>query len=201
MGNVTLEEFREASSFLAVLQVIHPPEQVSGLLEKAKYTQTGRKKPLLPDRILVNSYLPPRGSTPPMEEVTVPGPVGAQEIIDRWRPFNWGESSADHLHDLYPTMLRMPVTGGGGGGGVQGEEYSISVPTGTIKEDLQQMIEDGMQVRNRNFDQSTKLVSLEALFLVLVLFPNHWHITNFFLRKRLLLSGTWPSSTENSGPS
>ena len=29
------------------------------------------------------------------------------------------------------------------------------------------MIEDGMQVRNRNFDQSTELVSLEALFLIL----------------------------------
>ena len=132
-----------------------------------------------------------------MEEVTVPGPEGAQEIVDRWRPFNYGESSADHLHDLYSTMLRMRVTVRAGG---QGEEYNISVPTCTIKEDLQQMIEDRMQVRNRNFDQSTKLVSLEALFLILVLFHNHWHITNMFLRKRLLLSGTWPFSTENSGP-
>ena len=42
----------------------------------------------------------------------------------------------------------------------QGEEYSVSVLAGTIKENLQQMIEDGMQVRNRNFAQSTKLVSL-----------------------------------------
>ena len=62
------------------------------------------------------------------------------------------------------------------------------------------MIEDGMQVRNRNFDQSTKLVSLEALFLVLVLTSNHCHITNLFLRRRLLLSGTWPISTKNSEP-
>ena len=50
--------------------------------------------------------------------------------------------------------------GGGGGGGGQGEEYFVLVPTGTTKEDLQQMIEDGMQVRNRNFAQSTELVSL-----------------------------------------
>ena len=42
----------------------------------------------------------------------------------------------------------------------QGKEYSVSVPTGIIKEDLQQMIEDGMQVRNCNFAQSTELVSL-----------------------------------------
>ena len=45
-------------------------------------------------------------------------------------------------------------------GGGQGEEYFVLVPTGTTKDDLQQMIEDGMQVRNRNFAQSTELVSL-----------------------------------------
>ena len=132
-----------------------------------------------------------------MEEVIVPGLEGAQEIVDRWRPFNRGESSADHLHHLYPMMLRMPVIVRARG---QSEEYNISVPCGTIKEDLQQMIEDGMQVCNRNFDQSTELVSLEALSLILVLFSNHCHITNMFLRRQLLLSGTWPSSTENFGP-
>ena len=147
--------------------------------------------------MLVNSYLPPRGPAPPMEEEIVPGPKGAQEIVDRWRPFNRGESSVDHFHDLYPTMLRMPVNVRAGG---QGEEYNISVPVGTIKEDLQQMIEDGMQVRNSNFAQSTELVSLEALFLVLVLFLNHFYIINMFLCRRLLLSGTWPFNTKNSGP-
>ena len=165
-------------------------------MDRAKYTRTDRRKPLLPDRMLVNSYLPPRDPTPPIEEVTVPKPEGAQEIVDRWRPFNRGESSTDHLHDLYPTMLRMPVTVRAEG---QGEEYNISVPVGTIKEDLQQMIEDGMQVRNRNFAQSTELVSLEALFVVLVLFLNHCYIINIFIRRRLLLFRTWPFSTENSG--
>ena len=93
-------------------------------------------------------------------------------------------------------MLRMPVTVRARG---LDEEYNILVPAGTIKEDLQQMIEDGMQVHNHNFDQSTTLVSLEALFLILVLFPNHWYITNVFLRRQLLLSGTWLSTTENFG--
>ena len=91
--------------------------------------------------MLVNSYLPPRGPAPPMEEVIVPKPEGAQEIVDRWRPFNRGKSSADHLHDLYPMMLRMPVTVRAVG---KGEEYNISVPCSTNKEDLHQMIEDGM---------------------------------------------------------
>ena len=57
-------------------------------------------------------------------------------------------------------MLRMPITVWAGG---QGEEYNISVPCSTNKEDLLQMIEVGTQVRNRNFDKSTELVSLEDL--------------------------------------
>ena len=137
--------------------------------------------------MLVNSYLPPCGPAPPMEEVTVPGLEGAQEIIDQWRPFNRDESLADHLHDLYLTLLRMAITVRAGG---QGEEYNISVPCSSSKEDLHQMIKDGMQVHDCNFDQSTKLVSLEALFLLLVIFSNHCHNTNMFLRRRLLLFGT-----------
>ena len=132
-----------------------------------------------------------------MEEVLVPGPESAQEIVDRWRPFNRGESPTDHLHDLYSVMLRMPVTVRVGG---QGKEYTISVPTDTIKEDLQKMIEDGMLVYNHNFAQSTELVSLEALYLVLVLFLSHCHIINLFLRRRFPLSRTWPSNIENFTP-
>ena len=59
------------------------------------------------------------------------------------------------------------------------------------------MIEDGMQVRNRNFAQSMELVSLEVLYLVLVLFLSYCHIINMFLRRKLLLFGTWPSNIVN----
>ena len=44
-----------------------------------------------------------------MEEVPVPGPEGAQEIINRWRLFNRGESPAAHRHQLYPALLWMLV--------------------------------------------------------------------------------------------
>ena len=84
--------------------MVHPSEEATGKLDRAKYTRAGRRKPLLLDRMLVNSYLPLCGLAPPMEEVIVPGPEGAQEIVDRWGPFNRGKSSTDHLHDLYPTM-------------------------------------------------------------------------------------------------
>ena len=77
LGNITLAESREASPVPAAIQVVNPPEQATDQSDRSKYTRTGRRKPLLPDRMLVNSYLPPRGPTPPMEEVTFPGPEGA----------------------------------------------------------------------------------------------------------------------------
>ena len=92
-----------------------------------------------------------------MEEVLAPGPEGAHEIINRWRPFNRGESSAYHLYELYPALLWMLVTVRAEG---RGEEYAISAPASTGKEDLLQMIKDGMLVHNRNFAQSTKLERL-----------------------------------------
>ena len=90
--NVALVESREAFPAPAVIQVVHPLEQVVGHSDKAKFTRAGRRRPLFPDRMLLNLYLPPRGPAPPMEEVSVPGSKGAQKIIDRWRPFNRGES-------------------------------------------------------------------------------------------------------------
>ena len=68
-----------------------------------------------------------------MEEVSVPRPEGAQEIIDRWRPFNRDESSAAHMHQLYPTLLRMPVVVLAEG---RGEKYAVSVPAYTCKDEL-----------------------------------------------------------------
>ena len=52
-------------------------------------------------------------------------------------------------------MLRMPVAARGMG---LGEDYSVCVPAATRKEDIQRIIDDGIQVRNRNYVQSTVLV-------------------------------------------
>ena len=127
------------------LQVIHPLDQAEGRPDMSKVVLIGRKRSLLPDRILLNSYLPPCGLALAMEEMTVPGPEDIKHIIHRWKPFNQGESAADRLDDLYLRMLRMLVAARAGG---LGEEYSLSILVGIIKEDLQQIIEDGMQVRN-----------------------------------------------------
>ena len=45
-------------------------------------------------------------------------------------------------------MLQMPVTAREVG---LGEEYSVAILVGSIKEDIQQIVEDGMQIRNWNY--------------------------------------------------
>ena len=115
LGNVTLSESREASPVPATIQVVHPLEQATSQSDRAKYTRTTCRRSLLPNHILVNSYIPPCDQAPPMEEVSVPGPEDAQEIIDLWRPFNRDESPADHFHNLYPVMLRMLISVQAGG--------------------------------------------------------------------------------------
>ena len=79
-------------------------------------------------------------------------PEDIKHILHCWKPFNQGESAADRLDDLYLRTLRMPVTVRASG---LGEEYSVVVPAGTGKKDLQQIVKDGMQIHNRNYVQST----------------------------------------------
>ena len=103
--------------------------------------------------------MPPHDPAPVMEEVAVPGPNDIKSILHRWKPFNRGESVVDRLDNLYPRTLRLPMRVWEAG---QGEEYSVVVPVGTIQEDIYQIVEDGMQIRNRNFiqDRAGKVVKL-----------------------------------------
>ena len=99
--------------------------------------------------------MPVRGPTPPKEEVSTPGQEDVKHIVCRWMPFNQAESAADRLNNLYPMLLRMSVVARDNG---VGEDYSVTVPAGTNKEDLQQIIDDGIQIRNLNYIQSSELV-------------------------------------------
>ena len=143
------------SSIPPALQVVHPSEQTESRQGAAGLVLTGRKRPLPLNRILLNTYLPPRGPAPVMEEVTAPGLDNIKSILHRWRLFNRGEFGADRLDDLYPRMLRLPVRAREAR---QGEEYSIVIPFGTAKENIYQIVEDGMQIHNRNFVQTIELV-------------------------------------------
>ena len=88
-------------------------------------------------------------------EVSAPGGGEVKFIMRRWEPVHCGEPAANRMSNLYPYMLRMPVATWGMG---LGENYSVSVPAGTRKEDIERIIDDRIQVRNRNYVKSTELV-------------------------------------------
>ena len=54
-----------------------PLERIASRPNKTVPTRAGRSRPLLPDQLLLNSYIPPQGQAPPMEEVSAPGLEGA----------------------------------------------------------------------------------------------------------------------------
>ena len=119
--DIACEEPRDEAPIPPALKVVHPSKRPESRPGTSKLALTGRKKPLPLDRILLNSYLPPRGPNPVMEEVAVPGPNDIKYILHRWKPFNRGESTDDRLDDLYPRTLRLPVRAREAG---QGEEYA-----------------------------------------------------------------------------
>ena len=143
-----LVDLGEVSPIHAKVHEDFPPKQIAGQSDKAKSTRAGCGRSFLPNQLLLNFYIPPQGQASPMEEVSVLGPNGAQEIINRWRPFNQGESLAAHMQQLYPALLRMPVAMRAEG---RGKEYVFSVPAYSCKDELKQVVEDEMLIRNRNF--------------------------------------------------
>ena len=86
-------------------------------------------------------------SAPRAEEV--------KDILRRWEPFHCGASVADRLGNLYPHIYRVSVVARGLGLRV---DYTMTLFASTPNEDFLQIIDDGIQVRNRNFVQSTELV-------------------------------------------
>ena len=74
LENATLVESGEASPTPAAIQVIHHPEHAPGWPERPLHTWTERRRLRLPNRLLLNSYHPPWGLAPPMEEVLALGP-------------------------------------------------------------------------------------------------------------------------------
>ena len=58
--NIACEELREEALIPSALQVVHPSERMESRPGATGLALTRRKRPLLPDQILINSYLPPR---------------------------------------------------------------------------------------------------------------------------------------------
>ena len=146
-----------------VLKIIPPSDQGEERPSKSKFTWSGFPKHTRPVEVLTLNYLPPRGPKPPRVEVSALGVEEVKDILRRWEPFRREASVANRMNNLYPHIYRVPVTARGMG---LHEDYSVNLPTSTPKEDFQQIIDDGIQVRNRNFVQSTELVSYVVLCVV-----------------------------------
>ena len=143
---VARTESKEVDPVPSALQVIHPSDE--GRPGRSKFMRSGLPRPLFSERIITSSYAPPHGPEPPRVEVSVPGSDEVKFIMRRWEPFHRGEAAADRMNNLYPHMLRMSVAAQGMG---LGEDYSVNVPAGTRKEDMEWIIDDGIPVRNRNY--------------------------------------------------
>ena len=82
------------------------------------------------------------------------------------------------MQQLYPALLHMPIAMPAEG---RGEEYVISVPAYAYKDELKQLVEDEMLIRNCNLVQSTKLVCLQLLCTVLLLFLSYYLFQSLLL--------------------
>ena len=58
-----------------------PSDQTVTRPTKAMLSWVGRNRLLLPDRLLLYSYIPLQGQALPIEEVSAPGPKGADECL------------------------------------------------------------------------------------------------------------------------
>ena len=81
--NLARGEPRESTPILPALQVVHPLDRPESRPGKAKLVLSERKRSFPPDRILLNSYIPPRGPALAMEEVTTLGPDEINLILHR----------------------------------------------------------------------------------------------------------------------
>ena len=84
LETVPLADLREVPLTREEVREGIPLERTTSRPAKATSCQSGHSRSLLPDRLLLYSYIPPQGQAPPMEEVLAPRPESAQEIINRW---------------------------------------------------------------------------------------------------------------------
>ena len=94
--------------------------------------------------MITHNYLPPRRPKPPRVEISAPRVEEVKDILRRWEPFHHEASAADRLDNLYPHIYRVLVAARGMG---LHEDYSVTLPASTPKEDFLQIIDDGIYVK------------------------------------------------------
>ena len=154
-GRAARSESNEDDLAPSALQVIPPSDWAKGQPNRSKYMRFGPPRPHRPDQVITDSYLPPREPEPLRVEVPAFGVEEVKDILRHWEPFHRGASGADRLGNLYSHIYRVLVVSRGLG---LCEDYTMTLLASTPNEDILLIIDDGIQVWNRNFVQSTKLV-------------------------------------------
>ena len=145
-----------------------PSEVAADQAFLASLVMVGLCRARMVDRMVLSSYVQPMEWDHPSVDTPVLGPEVAQSIIDRWAPFNQRDPYAVHIRDLYPTLLQVSMV-------ARFEEYSIPFPGLIDKKSFQLVAEDGMYIRNHDFNESAELVWLNFYH-----FEYRLHVMIFF---------------------
>ena len=124
------------------LQVIPPSVKVEEKPSRSKYMRSGLPRPHWPDQVITTSYLPPRGPEALRVEVLALGAEEVKDILRHWEPFHCGASATDRLGNLYLHIYRVQIVARGLG---LREDYTMTLPASTPKEDFLQILHDGIQ--------------------------------------------------------
>ena len=103
------------------------------------------------EHIVVKGYIHPKEGASTSAESPIPTLGDLDLIIEKRAPFDKGEVSIKNMRDLYPAQRRVTAM-------AHQEQYIIPCPSYLGAEDIQQVAEDGMYIRNHNFVQTAELV-------------------------------------------
>ena len=103
------------------------------------------------EHIVVKGYIHPKEGASTSVESPIPTLGDLDLIIEKRAPFDKGEVSIKNMRDLYPAQRRVTAV-------AHQEQYIIPCPSYLGAEDIQQVAEDGMYIRNHNFVQTAELV-------------------------------------------
>ena len=120
----------------------------------ARLANASPRRLRLPDQLMLGSYVLSQEWDCPSADTVALGLEATQEIIDHWSPFNKRESLVAHMRGLYPILLRVRVA-------ACAEEYSIPFPGYLDRKSFQCVVEDGMLIRNHDFNESAELVCFD----------------------------------------
>ena len=103
------------------------------------------------EHVVVKGYIHPKEGASTSAESPIPTLGALDLIIEKRAPFDKGEVPIKHMRDLYPAQRRVTAV-------ARQEQYVIPCPSYLGAEDIQQVAEDGMYIRNHNFVQTAELV-------------------------------------------